>query len=466
MITAPKVRFVWIATTGVDAMTVPLTTREQLIDALHLAAELEHNLMCQYLFAAYSMKRSTAEGLTEVQVERARGWESQVTLVARQEMEHLGLALNLLAAIGGTPTLTRPNFPQPATYYGDLGILSTLTRFGTDTIRRFQEFEAPHPAPPAGYCAGPGVSKEDARALLLAARPDAGADPPEPGTIPYTSVQDLYESLAAGFQYVAGDIGEQELFNGDLNSEIWGGQGSPYEATMDDLNQYGLDIIQVVDLDSALWAIHEIVEQGEGILAPPSYLEHVHYCIFTGVLDAIDFDAARPVVDNPMVSEHPGVDPAQVTLLTAPDTVEVAAAFNVAYELMLLLMLHLYDGRVPKTQDESVALMNAIFFPLMTMFVRPLAEVLTTLPAFAEDDGRTAGPGFEISGIVTAPAPGDVYDEFQGRFDDLAQRLATLSIYDSRPPDDPAVVRLRYLSVAAQRLADDWQAHWQNTGTV
>jgi hypothetical protein len=446
-------------------MTVALTTREQLIDALHLAAELEHNLMCQYLFAAYSMKRSTAEGLTEVQVERARGWESQVTLVARQEMEHLGLALNLLAAIGGTPTLTRPNFPQPVSYYGDLGILSTLTPFSPDTIRRFQEFEAPHPAAPANYCTGPGVSKEDARALLLAARPDTDYDAAPDGAIPYTSVQDLYQSLAAGFQYVAGAIGEQALFNGDFNSEIWGGQGSPYEATMDDLNQYGLDIIQVTDLDSALWAIHEIIEQGEGILAPPSYMQHVHYCIFTGVLDDIDFDAARPVVDNPMVALHPGVDVTQVNLLTAPDTVQVAEAFNVAYELMLLLMLHLYDGRIPKTEDESVALMNAIFFPLMTMFVRPLAEVLTTLPAFADREGN-AGPGFEISDVVTAPAPGDVYDEFQGRFDDLAARLATLSIYDSRPPDDPAVVRLRYLSVAARRLADDWRSHWQNTGTV
>lgn len=451
-------------------MTVPLTSRDALIGALHLAAELEHNLMCQYLFAAYSMKRSTAEGLTEVQVERARGWEGQVTLVARQEMEHLGLALNLLAAIGGTPTLTRPNFPQTVERYGALGIRSVLTRFSPETIGRFQVFEEPHPPPevPAEYCAAPGVPKEEARALLLAAPPPAGPPPGDDEPIPYTSVQDLYQSIAAGLQHVAAEIGERELFDGDLDSEIWGGQGSPYEGTMDDLNQYGLDIIRVTDLDSALWAVHEIVEQGEGIQAPPSYLEHVHYCIFTAVLDAIDFDAARPVVDNPLTRMHPDVTaPDEVNLLTDPDTLQVAEAFNAAYELMLLLMLHLYDGRIPKTQDESVALMNAIFFPLMTMFVRPLAEILTTLPAFGDGRPGNAGPGFELSGeVVTAPAPGDVYDEFQGRFDDLAQRLATLSIYDSRPPDDPAVTRLRYLAVAAQRLADDWRAHWSNTGTV
>ena len=35
---------------------------------------------------------------------------------------------------------------------------------------------------------------------------------------------------------------------------------------MDDLSQYGLDLIQVVDLKSAIDAIVEIVEQGEGLL--------------------------------------------------------------------------------------------------------------------------------------------------------------------------------------------------------
>lgn len=55
-------------------MAIELNTREDLINTLHLAAELEHNLMCQYLFAAYSMKRSTSEGLDEVQLEKTRGW--------------------------------------------------------------------------------------------------------------------------------------------------------------------------------------------------------------------------------------------------------------------------------------------------------------------------------------------------------------------------------------------------------
>jgi hypothetical protein len=37
-----------------------------------LAAELEHNPMCQYLFAVYTLKRSTSEVLNEVQLETTR----------------------------------------------------------------------------------------------------------------------------------------------------------------------------------------------------------------------------------------------------------------------------------------------------------------------------------------------------------------------------------------------------------
>src|SRR3954449_8287067 len=124
-------------------MKPEITTRADLIDALRTASELEHQLMAQYLFAVYSMKRYTWEGLEPVQLEYVRRWSSSITLIARQEMEHLGLALNLLSAVGGTPSFTRPNMPQRPNYYGEAGIKLTLTRGDLDTIKRFQHFEAP-----------------------------------------------------------------------------------------------------------------------------------------------------------------------------------------------------------------------------------------------------------------------------------------------------------------------------------
>lgn len=462
-------------------MTIELTTREDLINTLHLAAELEHNLMCQYLFAAYSMKRSTSEGLSEVQLEKTRGWGALLTLVARQEMEHMGLVLNLLTAIGGTPYFQRPNFPQRKERYGKLGIKSELTRFDKETIKRFQGFESPHPQPGPEFCAAHGLAREDIRALLLAppvftqrpvqatAAATRGAQTP-PTKIEFTSVQDLYVSLAAGFVTVVERIGEKNLFIGDVNAEIWGGPDTPYgSGSMDDLSQYGLDLIRVVDLKSAIDAIVEIVEQGEGLLAPPEYIEHTHYCIYTDMLNDMltekpSFAAARPVVRNPLTRMHPDITaPGEVNIITRPETREIAGLFNLTYETMLLMMLFLY-GSSPKTKQQRVDLMNAIFFPLMTMFIRPLSEILTQLPAFKDKKGN-AGPGFELSQEkLVLPQPTNLWSEFQRYFDILAWQFDNLWIYELRPADDEIVKRLRYMAENMQRLADDWRAHWKNVG--
>ena len=41
---------------------------------LREAAELEHGIMCQYLFAAFSLKQSADEGLTAEQLEAVKRW--------------------------------------------------------------------------------------------------------------------------------------------------------------------------------------------------------------------------------------------------------------------------------------------------------------------------------------------------------------------------------------------------------
>jgi hypothetical protein len=94
-----------------------IDTREELINALTEAAELEHGLLCQYLFAAFSMKKDTSENVTWPQLELIRSWEAHILRVAREEMAHLGTVSNLLTAIGAAPQFRRPNFPQPARYF-------------------------------------------------------------------------------------------------------------------------------------------------------------------------------------------------------------------------------------------------------------------------------------------------------------------------------------------------------------
>ena len=78
-----------------------INTREELAIALSEAAELEHGLMLQYLFAAFSLKRDLSEGMTAIQQSQIADWKATLLQVAHQEMYHLACVCNLLSAIGG-----------------------------------------------------------------------------------------------------------------------------------------------------------------------------------------------------------------------------------------------------------------------------------------------------------------------------------------------------------------------------
>jgi hypothetical protein len=486
-------------------MAQEISSRAELIDALRLASELEHGLMAQYLFAAYSLKRYDYEGLKPEQLERVRRWASLITLVARQEMEHLGLALNLLSAIGGTPSFSRPNMPQRLDYYGEVKIKLTLTRCDEQTIERFQRFEAPdelvEPEPPGSknppkpvdqekageWCSqrkGVGVTEVE-KAIDAPPRSDLLKGAPHIDLlygIPYSSVQELYQTIHLGFEKLSLKLGERNLFVGKPENQLYGGPQSPQHGTMNDLNQYGLDIISVTDLASAKQAVRMIVEQGEGVRVPPAYKPFTHFCIFTRIREemkkyGLGQTAARAVVPNPMTVLQPDVCPEdEVSRITNTHTRAIAQLFNESYEVMLLLLLYLYSDQV-KTRAETDALMDAAFFPFMTMFIRPLAEILTEIPAYKEkDEPGQAGPGFELSGdVILFPNLDQTWTLFQERLDSLVQGFGrVVSMGDPwldlpgqrTDPAKPSQIwqRLDYLRQSMERLAADWSANWLNIG--
>src|SRR3984957_16990256 len=178
--------------------------REALIYMLCEAAELEHGIMCQYLFAAFSLKQSTAEGLTEAEVEVVSRWRKQITHVATQEMLHLTLVHNIMTAVGGAPHLGRANLPAQANHY-PAGVQLALLPFGEQALEHFMYLERPE-----------GMDIEDAPGLLAAGR----AEPlmAEGDIVPrlqdFATVGHLYRSIEAGLAGLAEKLGEQWLFIG------------------------------------------------------------------------------------------------------------------------------------------------------------------------------------------------------------------------------------------------------------
>src|SRR5258708_36706051 len=100
------------------------------------AAELEHTILCEYLFAAFTMKQRADEGLTAAQLEAVDRWRTVILTVAKQEMLHLTLVQNLLTAIGAAPHLSRPNLPTAAKHFPAGGVIA-LGPFGEAALQPF-----------------------------------------------------------------------------------------------------------------------------------------------------------------------------------------------------------------------------------------------------------------------------------------------------------------------------------------
>ena len=95
------------------------------------------------------------------------------------------------------------------------------------------------------------------------------------------------------------------------------------------------------------------------------------------------------MVVNPSV--HLGSDR---TTITDPATLEVMALFDDAFAIVTTLLARFFM-HTDQSVAESAAIQRATFFPLMTTVIRPLAEMLTHLPAFDDGPGR-AGPSFDL----------------------------------------------------------------------
>jgi CDGSH-type Zn-finger protein/truncated hemoglobin YjbI len=348
--------------------------REALIYMLCEAAELEHGIMCQYLYAAFSLKQSEAEDLTAEEAEAVQRWRTRINHIAAQEMLHLALVQNLLSAIGAAPHVSRPNFPQPASHY-PAGVHLVLLPFGEAALRHFMFLERPE---------GMDIKDADGLAAYRRAAPAVQQGDIVPRGQDFATIGHLYRSIEAGIARLTEKFGEDWLFVGPPRAQA--------------TQQYFRwpELVAVTDAASAQRAIDEILEQGEG---PRGHWQDAHFGQFVDILDEFLrlraanplFEAVRPVVP---VNVRPAERETDIPLATDPLTVQVMDLFNVSYEI-LLLMLQRFFAHTEETDAQLKALADATV-ALMVQAIKPLGDLVTTLPAGQEYPGRTAGPSFEL----------------------------------------------------------------------
>jgi CDGSH-type Zn-finger protein/uncharacterized Fe-S cluster protein YjdI len=400
-------------------------SREMLVHQLYEAAELEHNLMCTYLYAAFSLKSGTGEGLSALEAEAIARWRREIMAVAVDEMSHLAAVWNITSALGGTPRFGRTNFPLDPGYL-PASVVVKLAPFNAAVLQHFIHLERP-----ATSTEPDGEGFEPERRFMRG----VAATRLTPMGIEYETVGEFYVALAEGLRGLVARIGEAAAFCGDPALQLTAAQTRLPGA------------VRVVCLKTALAAFESIVAQGEGAR------EHVagsHFERFRAIRSEFEqlkaanasFAPAHPAATNPVLRRPPRPE-GRVWIEHEPAIAAVDLA-NAGYALMLRLLAHAFGVPAPHPDkatavDLAVGLMRA---------VAPLGERAARYPAGPSNPACNAGMSFTALRDAAPFPPGAAARRY------FIERLAELSkaAQELRPSDDARLVMsARLFSVLSAR---------------
>ncbi|MDX6682061.1 MAG: hypothetical protein QOG94_2100 [Solirubrobacteraceae bacterium] len=379
-----------------------LSGRDYAIFLLRLAAEVEHALMVQYLFTAYSLG---APGLAAGQQAEVRAWQETILGIAKEEMAHLITVENLLTLLSAPLNFNREEFPHDTVLYP---FEFKLERASLRALAAFVCAESP--------ARWPNVPEE--QEIKELARQDAGA--------PVNRVGRLYAELAR----VVGD--RTLLADGDFDADTvafqatwdeWGRgyregeRGAEPMSGFPELLAPELLILHARSRAEALAAITEVGEQGEGADLPADG-DQSHFlrflAIYRGMKRLGDGVGVRPLAPNPTTDlDGPDVPRPQgpapefpATAITHGEARLWAHLFNVRYRKLLVNLSHAFEladdpGEAGRLTPRG-ALIHRTFSEMYNL--RAIAGRLVALPVDAADPGGPrAGPPFQIPHTLMLP---------------------------------------------------------------
>jgi CDGSH-type Zn-finger protein/uncharacterized Fe-S cluster protein YjdI len=409
-------------------LAVP-TTREQLWALLAEAAEIEHHLMCCYLYAAFSLKERVEEDLSDDELAAIRRWRGEILAVAIEEMGHLATVCNILSALGAPAHLAHQNFPVEPGYH-PAGVVVKLTPFNWETLAHFIYLERPGHAdiadgagfePPQTYARGTPMD----RVMTIATD--------------YGTVGELYASIDAGLVRLAAAIGEDRLFIGQPAHQL-------------SAETCGLPDLKVVRcLKTAHIAIDAIVRQGEGAEAGEMRSHYQRFLAIQREYAALRearpaFRPARMSAHNPVMRRPP--TPGGKLWITLEPAACLLDLGNALYNHCLRCLSLAYAGADAATQRALVRT-SVDLMRLLT----PIATRLGSLPASPELPEATAGLSFAtLRSAAALAADVESVAIVVERLDELARRAGTLAAHY---PDEAGLLHeaARGLDHLARRLA-------------
>ncbi|MGH8327273.1 MAG: ferritin-like domain-containing protein, partial [Steroidobacteraceae bacterium] len=390
-------------------MEIAQPTREALLHRLYEAAELEHNLMCTYLYAAFSLKEA-GEGLTADEAAATARWRRTILQVAIEEMGHLCAVWNITSALGGAPRFGRGNFPIDPGYL-PAGVVVKLAPFNEAVLQHFIYLERPKDSTEPD---GPGFEPP--------VRYRRGAPAPRltPMGLDYDTVGDFYVSLGESVTQFVARVGEKAAFCGDPALQL----------SAEEIDLGGAK--PVICAKTALAAFDAIVRQGEGAQADS---EGSHYQKFAAIRREFQtlkeankgFQPAFPAAVNPVLRRPP--PPEGRVWIENENAAQCVDVANAAYGLMIRIIAYSYGVPRPAPAKAAAVDLGISLMKAMTL----LAERAARLPAGPSNPECHAGLTFVALRDAASFPPGVAANRFfSERLTELAQGAATLDEADAR----------------------------------
>jgi rubrerythrin len=421
----------------------PLEPHDEAVFLLTAAAEIEHALMVQYLYAAYSV-RVADPNRTELRLVQDR-----LIQIAREEMGHLATVENLLHLIGGPLNLNREHSPYSSAIYPFRFTLEPVT---LDSLAKYVIAESPSVLP----C---DLSEADV-ALLEQIREDATR---ANGGQEVRHVGPVYARLAYLFSDgLADDDFRLDTFALQAKFPDWGYEppvdpGEPAEPLI--VASFPETDVAAVRA-AAVAAIEAVGAQGEGFDPAPEGTES-HFERFFDIYKRVSALSSAGATITWPVATNPNTTSAPIESPSAADVVAVALEahastgrinhprarawahlFNLRYRLLLGQLAHflrldndLYsDTPGPGLGDRTDRGLLLIGTFDEMRHLRKIAGKLVQLPKDDPPGPINAGPPFELPYTLNLP---DVESQ-RWRMHLDASRAAVRLVREQLQPDDSA----------------------------
>lgn len=441
------------------------TWLDHLLMLLHIGAELEHGLMVQYLYAAYSLGGPQVPPNERARVKR---WRDQLLTIAREEMGHLVCIQNLLCLLGGPINLYRDDYPWDTPYYPFRFSLEPLT---LDSLACYiyaeMEHEMDNPEFVLGNTKRAKQFQKDRAKIVKAAKKAKGVS----GSPQH--VDKVYNPIIEILQDPEKIPDSAFRASSYASQASWDEWGKNYRPTPNDqlaaretpVRSSHVLVFQMASRTEALEALREVAGQGEAphlrgrLKDEPSHFDRF-LDVYQDMEKVSGWSPTRQCPHNPVTS-YIGKETDKInehkTYIKCAYSRTWAELFNVRYRMLLTCIAHsfrLQRNSRPDVPDVRSATLHRTFGEMYN--IKTISQILFRLPLTDNPkDERRAGPPFQIP--YTLALPDDDGDCWKLQRDLLvtAVNLAT-GLLEKASGDDG-----RYL--ATQMKLDQQTIQWIDT---